>query len=375
MPVLLILALLVFAYPFVIYPVLLRLVVRGAPEAEEGTGPGGYPSAALVICALNEGRVIRKKLENSLQLQYPGRLRIVLISDGSTDDTAAIAREFAPRGVELIEREQRRGKVANLNEVVPSLDVEVVVLSDANVIYREDALLRLVARFADPAVGCCSGKVVLTGTTGELSASECQYYSLEWDLQEKASRLYSMAGADGAMYALRRPLFRACPNDTIIEDLIVPIGVVRQGFRVVFEPRALAWESGVSSVAEEFRRKTRIAAGAAQAMLRGNVWPVGAPARFWWIFVSHKLLRWLSPFTGLAALALAVAAPRQFLSQAVLAGFALLAAAAAARWLSRRPHPLLDAPFYFLFGQVALLWGLLKGAAGRQSVLWAKANR
>lgn len=376
MQILLLLAIFLFVYPFAVYPLLLRLLVKSKRPAWKGREPSGWPRVALVICALNEEKVIGKKIENSLALRYPKeRLRIMVVSDGSTDRTAEIAREYAGAGIELIEREQRRGKVANVNDVVARIEDEIVAFSDANVIYDPDALQRLIARFEDPTVGCVSGKVVLTNTTEELQRSEEGYYSVEWKLQEGASLLYSMVGADGAMHAVRRKLFRPCPNDTLIEDLVMPVAVVRQGYRVVFEPRAVAWESGVTSVGEEFRRKTRIAAGAAQALIRGNAWPVGAPPRFWFIFISHKLLRWLSPVVGLAILGLALASWRQPLSQLVLAGFAALSVAALCRWVTGRSHVLLDAPFYFLFGQAALLWGLVKGAVGKQSVLWQKADR
>jgi cellulose synthase/poly-beta-1,6-N-acetylglucosamine synthase-like glycosyltransferase len=372
----LLLAIILFVYPFAIYPALLALLVRPRKEAYEGGEPSDWPPVALVICALNEERIIRQKIENSLALSYPkDKLHIILVSDGSTDATAAIAREYVPAGLHLIERQQRRGKVANLNEVVFGIREEIVVFSDANVIYEPDAIRRLVARLEDPTVGCVSGKVILTNTTKDLRQSEENYYSLEWNLQHRASLLYSMAGADGAMHALRRKLFRPCPNDTVIEDLVIPIGVVRQGYRVVFEPRAVAWESGVTSLKEEFRRRTRIAAGAAQALLRGNGWPRGAPLRFWFIFLSHKALRWLSPLFGVLILALALASWQNLLSQLVLAGFVFLAGAALWRYLSGWSHVLLDAPFYFLFGQIALLWGLGKGAGGKQSVLWTKLDR
>src|SRR5262249_6483013 len=160
---------------------------------------------------------------------------------------------------------------------------------------------RLIGRLEDPTVGCVSGKVILTETTDDLKQSEGNYYSMEWSLQERASQWYSMVGADGAMHAVRRVLFRPSPNDTLIEDRVMRVGGVGQGYRLVFEPKAVAWESGVTSIQEEFRRKTRIAAGAAQGLLRGNALPIGAPARFWFIFLSHKLLRWLSPFIGLLA--------------------------------------------------------------------------
>jgi biofilm PGA synthesis N-glycosyltransferase PgaC len=365
-----------FVYPFAIYPVVIAWWARRTKRGRTPEGQGSAPSVALVICALNEERIIRQKIENSLELRYPReRLRIVVVSDGSKDRTAAIAREYAAKGVELIEQPVRRGKITNLNEVIPARAEEIIVLSDANVLYHPDAVARLVERFADPAVGCVSGKVVLQDTTPDLDRPTGQYYSVEWALQENSSIVYSMTGADGAMYALRRELFRPCPIDTLIEDFVIPMQVIRQGRRVVMEPRAIGWEKGVESLREEFRRKVRIAAGAAQALVRGNGWPGNAPARFWFIFLSHKLLRWLSPLTGLLVLTAAAATFDEPLSRMALAGMALISVLALLRLVTGWRQTVFSAPFYFLFGQVAIAWGLVKGLAGQQTVLWAKADR
>jgi len=214
---------LLFLYPFVGYPAVMWIfskLRRAEPEPPE---PAEYPEIALIICALNEARVIGGKMENSLALDYPaGRLHIVVVNDGSTDGTPDIVRRYTERGVELIDRPVRRGKVTNLNEVIQTRPEPLIALSDANVIYDAQALRRLVRHFQDPSVGCVSGKVVLTGTTQALNEGEGEYYSLEWFLQEEAGRMYSMAGADGAMYAFRRELFRPSPPDTLIEDLVMP---------------------------------------------------------------------------------------------------------------------------------------------------------
>jgi cellulose synthase/poly-beta-1,6-N-acetylglucosamine synthase-like glycosyltransferase len=373
----LILALLLFLYPFVIYPALLRLVMGLKRRRRDNrTAPSDYPSVALVICALNEQRIIGQKMANCLRLRYPeDKLRIVVVSDGSTDRTAAIVREYASDRIQLIERTTRRGKVANLNEVIPSLSEDIVILSDANVIYDANAVLRLVQRLSDPSVGCVSGRVILTDTAPKLEESTGQYYSLEWFLQKAASEIYSMPGADGAMYALRRELFRPCPNDTIVEDFVIPMSVVRQGRRVVFERGAVGWEQGPGSIREEFRRKIRIAAGSAYGLLRGNAWPGRAPLRFWFIFVSHKLLRWLSPATGAAVLLLALANMDFVPARLLLFGFAAMCALAALRILTGWRNVALSGAFYFLFGQVAVAIGLVKGIAGTQTVLWAKVDR
>src|SRR5579883_3045201 len=361
MSVAILIAAVVFAYPFVIYPALLGAVGRLRRKDPGPAAPGnGCPSVALVICALNEESVIGEKMENCLRLDYPReKLRVIVVSDGSTDRTAEIVKGFENRGIELVERRRRRGKIANLNEIVPAVGEEIVVLSDANVMYDSAALRKLTARFRDPAVGCVSGRVILQDTTQALDQGTGDYYSVEWFLQDESSKLYSMVGAD----------------DTLIEDLVIPMAVVRQGKRVVFEPAAVGWERGVASLEEEYRRKVRIAAGAMQGMLRGNAWPQGAPLRFWFIFVSHKLLRWLSPVMAAVVIALCLISPREPLSMAVLAGACSLSAAAAFYWWAGVRTRWLSGAFYFVFGQIALAAGLTKGLLGRQTVLWAKANR
>jgi biofilm PGA synthesis N-glycosyltransferase PgaC len=367
---------LLFSYPFLIYPPLLALWAKLKRKNHGPEDGAELPRVALIICALNEQGVVREKIENSLALHYPReKLTIVLVSDGSTDHTAEIVREYQAAGIVLLDQKTRRGKITNLNEVIPSRIEEIIVLSDANVLYHPDAVERLVARFEDPSVGCVSGKVILTGTTPDLDAPTGHYYSVEWALQENSSAIYSMTGADGAMYALRRELFRPCPNDTLIEDFVIPMQVIAQGKRVVMEPKALGWEKGVEGRREEYRRKVRIAAGAAQGLLRGNAWPQNAPASFWFIFISHKLLRWVSPFVGALLMAFSILWFREPLAKATLAGMGGIILLAVMGLATGTKNRLLSAPFYFLFGEVAIAVGLLKGFTGHQSVLWAKANR
>jgi poly-beta-1,6-N-acetyl-D-glucosamine synthase len=371
----LLLLLALFIWPLALFPLAMRLWARPAPPFDR-LPDDQLPPITLIICALNEARVIRAKMDNCLELDYPpGKLNILVINDGSTDETAAIVREYGSRGIRLIDHPTRRGKVTNLNEAAPAAETPIVAFSDANVIYDLAALRRLAEHFARPEAGGVTGRVILVNTTDEFRSAEQNYYSLEWAVHAGSTAIHSMVGCDGAMYALRRELFRVTPPDTLIEDFVQALAVVRQGRRMIYEPRAVAWEEGPQTLREEYRRKVRIAAGAAQALLRGNGWPVGAPARFWALWISHKLLRWLAPVTGLATVAAAAANPGLWLSRIILAGAALITLLAVLRLISGWRHPLLNAPFYFVFGLTAGLNGLFRGATGRQKVLWSKANR
>src|SRR5579863_6055310 len=162
---------LLFSYPFLIYPPFLALWAKLKRKNREPAARAESPRVALIICALNEQGIIREKIQNSLALHYPReKLTIVVVSDGSTDRTAEIVREYQAAGVVLLDQKTRRGKITNLNEVIPLRNEEIIVLSDANVLYHPDSVGRLVARFEDPSVGCVSGKVVLTDTTPDLDA-------------------------------------------------------------------------------------------------------------------------------------------------------------------------------------------------------------
>lgn len=371
------LAILLFllAWPLVLFPAGMKLWGRKGKPAPAGSDDD-LPPVTLIICAYNEERVIGAKMENCLKLEYPsGQLSVVVVNDGSSDGTADVVRRYIGRGIRLIDRPVRRGKVANLNEITPTAETPLVAFSDANVMYDPAAIRKLAAHFRDPEVGGATGRVILHDSPEPVRAAEAGYYSLEWAVHAGSSAIHSTAGCDGAMYMLRRELFLECPPDTLIEDFVQALAVVRQGRRMVFEPEALGWERGPQSLSEEYRRKVRIAAGAAQALMRGNGWPAGAPASFWLTWASHKLLRWLAPVTTLAALALAAATTGNVLSQTTLAGSGLLASLAALRILTGWRHPALEAPFYLLFGLAAGFEGLVRGASGGQEVLWNKPSR
>ena len=332
---------------------------------------------AFVICALNEEKIIRQKIENALAMQYPeGKLRIVAgfrwFGGRYRRHHARIRRAAA----QFIDRKQRRGKVTNLNEVV----VEPVRGCRRLLRRQCDLRARRSPEVGRPAGGSYRG---LRFRQGDSDRNDRGSETVRRELLLRgvdapgAGLTVVLHGGSRWRHARRAALAVPPVSQRYVDRRSGDAGGrgapgLSRGLRVWCR-----WPGrrGVTSIQEEFCRKTRIAAGAAQGLLRGNVLPFGAPARFWFIFVSHKLLRWLSPFVGGLALVLALAAPDHLLSQAVLAGFAALSLLALIRLATGWTAVFLDAPFYFLFGQVALFWGLIKGAAGKQSVMWAKLNR
>jgi len=363
------------AYVYAGYPIVLSglraMFRRPARQAHV------EPRVALLIAANDEGGIIEAKLQNALAVDYPaGRLEIVVVSDGSIDETNARVREFAPR-VRLIELQPRRGKMAAINVGMAAIETEIVVLSDANTMLDPQAVRALVRNFADEEVGAVSGDVVLTGPRASLALSEDLYYRYERWMQRAESDVGSMIGADGALYAIRRALFVPQPDDTILDDLAIPMTIVRSGHRVVFEGAARALEQGSESAKEEFSRKARVIAGAMQFMRRsGSAVPVGAP-QVLLSLVSHKALRWLSPaFVAAAFVASLLLADRSIGHAAArLALGALLVLGIAGCVPSLRRLPLVAIAHYVCLVQVAAAVGLFRGLTGHQSVLWRRFAR
>jgi cellulose synthase/poly-beta-1,6-N-acetylglucosamine synthase-like glycosyltransferase len=336
------------------------------------------PTVCLFIAANDEADVIEAKLRNSIEMNYPReRLSVVVASDGSVDGTNEIVRAFASHGVKLLEFGVRRGKIAAINEGIRAVDSEIVVFSDANTFLDRGAIKALVRNFADEAVGAVSGDVILVGDRAALGKSEDLYYRYERWLQRAESDIGSMLGVDGALYAIRRVLFEAPPADTILDDMAIPMAVVRAGRRVVFEPGAVAHERGCETAAEEFTRKARVVAGAVQFLLRRDSSVPHSRFQVLAALISHKALRWLSPvFAALAFCASVVLAPTSAiflaaaLAQATFLALGLLGCIPAIRRIS--PFGLAH---YFWLVQTAAAVGFVRGVLGRQSVAWRRVQR
>ncbi len=266
------------------------------------------PYVSIVMVVRDEEQQIEDKLQNLLALDYPpASYRVVVISDGSTDGTDAILRQYAdnPR-VQVLMNQLSRGKASGLNDAIALAAGDVVVLTDARQKLEPGAVRLLMEHFADPQVGCVSGALMLGDPgSGEAGRGMGVYWRLEKKIRELESQSGSVVGATGALYAVRRELLVPVPEGTILDDVYIPMHVVRQKKRVVFETRAQAWDSPDLGRGPEFARKVRTLSGNYQ-LIQFAPWLLRSanPIRF--EFVSHKLLRLVVPF-ALAALLLASA--------------------------------------------------------------------
>lgn len=293
-------------YIYLGYPLMLAGIARLWP-ARIDRDDRYSPEITLLISAFNEERVIEAKLHSSLALDYPPELlKIIVVSDGSTDATNELVKKYAPLGVRLIAFNSNRGKISALNDAMAQIQSKIVVFSDANVIYDHNALRKLVRNFNDPSVGVVSGKVMLLNDALSYGPSEKIYYCIEHFIQEKEGATGTLVGADGAMYAIRRELFCPPPADTILDDFVISMSIAQQGYRVIHEREAFGFERNLLELNEEFRRKARIISGGFQCLLRGGAIPTTSQPLLLFNFISHKLLRWFSGILFIPLLALLI---------------------------------------------------------------------
>ena len=285
-------------YPYAIYPLLLRLMIRHGRDEPPPEEVPAEPSITLIISAYNEQSVIREKLRNSRSLDYPlDKLDIMVVSDASSDGTDDIVREeqLVDGRIRLLRLPKRSGKSAGLNTAVEMARGEIVVFSDANAIYERSALRELVRPFGDHRVGYVVGAALYHDSGGNTAAeSEGLYWRLELWLKRLESEFGSVVGGDGAIYAIRRSLFRPLRDDDI-SDFVNPLQIVAGGYRGCFNGRARSYERAGDSFAKEFRRRRRIVNRSWRAVRRyRHLLSLRRHGRFIFMLVSHKVLRWLA---------------------------------------------------------------------------------
>lgn len=327
------------------------------------------PFVSLLIPAFNEEDVIEEKLEACQKLDYPSdRIEVVVASDGSSDHTVELVRPHADgERVKLLAFERNRGKLAVLNEVVPQLRGEIVVFSDAASMPNPNAVRDLVSNFGDPKVGAVSGVYKIENRDShDLGQQAGFYWRYETWIKQKEAEIGSILGAHGALYAIRRDLYPQLEPTVINDDFVIPMRIRRAGWRVAYEPTAVAVEEAQEMGG--FGRRVRIHTGNVEQLgeVLGFLWP---PDRWLTLFflVSHKAGRVLGPAAMLAALAVNLFLLDQPLYQLMLAGQAAfygLAGLGALGWL---PIKALRLPYYFTMINFAALVGLWHFVTGRRA--------
>jgi len=362
-------------YVFVGYPLLLALLARTRLGVPPGV-LGNLPRVTLLISAYNEKAVIEEKLRNTSASDYPRELlETIVISDCSDDGTDEIVLRHAPLRVSLVRLAERLGKSAGLNLGVQQASGDLLVFSDANAMYRQDALRMLVRHFSDPRVGYAVGSARYIEHAGQAASAESEglYWKMETWLKQKESDFGSVVGGDGAMYAIRRELFTPL-RPTDINDFLNPLQIIIRGYRGVYDRQAVCYEEAGDSFEKEFRRKTRIISRSLNAVCRapGVLLPWTQP-RHWIALISHKVLRWFIPLF-LLVLFFASLGLRQtpffaavFWLQLTFYFLAVLG------WYMEKGGKcprVLYLPYYFCLVNLASLLGVFKFLTGSLSPTW-----
>jgi cellulose synthase/poly-beta-1,6-N-acetylglucosamine synthase-like glycosyltransferase len=342
---------------------------------EQTAGP--LPRVSLVVAAYNEASCIRQKLENSLALDYPAdRFEVVIGSDGSTDGTDEIVRACTDQRVRLSPA-PRAGKTTVLNRCIPSAQGDIIILSDANTMIEPEAIQALVRHFEDPEVGAVCGKLRLYNPTKK-DYEESAYWNYESLIKFYEGKRGAVVGANGGLYAIRRTLFTQLPPSTIVDDFVIPLRILEQGYKVVYEAGAVAHEETTEDYGKEFGRRARIAAGNFQSlrMVPGLLLPTaGFPAFAFW---SHKLLRWCAP--ALMAVALlanlflldSVFYRLTLFSQVMFYALAYLGKTGVLKGTGRR---IASIAYYFVTMNLAIVVGFWRFLRNAQKAAWDRTAR
>lgn len=289
-------AVFLLAYIFVGYPCLVWLLakVRGQPLHRDDAY---RPSVEAVVIAHNEGKTITKKIDSLLSLDYPkDRLSILVVSDASSDDTCDLVRLVEDPRVRLLHFDEKSTKSACLNRAIASSTADVLLLTDCRQSLAEDVLARLIAPLADQTVAAVSGDLVFeTEGENDFSKGMDAYWRYEKFIRKCESEISSTVGVTGAIYVLRRDAYIPIPEETLLDDVLIPMNAVMAGQRVLFESEAYAFDIPSSDPAREKRRKTRTIAGNFQlpSLSPALLNPIKNP--LWWQFISHKMLRLTAP--------------------------------------------------------------------------------
>jgi cellulose synthase/poly-beta-1,6-N-acetylglucosamine synthase-like glycosyltransferase len=364
------LSLALIVYVYALFPAL--VFMRGRLRRQPYQRAEITPAVSLIIAAYNEAKAIRSRIENILALDYPpDRLEVLIASDGSTDETEAIVRHYSSQGVRLLAL-PRQGKAAALNDAVAASTGEILVFSDANSIYAPDAIRALVRPFADPQVGGVAGNQVYQKTKQESSvtgAGEKSYWNLDRRLKQAESEAGNTISATGAIYAIRRTLFRSVAVG-VTDDFYTSTGVIAQGYRLVFAADAIAYEPVASSKDVEFGRKVRvITRGLRGVVLRKELLNPFRYGFYAFQLFSHKVLRRLVVFPLIVLLAMSpflwtkgVFYQIAAILQILFYGCALFGALWGGSKIGRLK--IFSLPFFFVMVNAAALlatWNLIRG--------------
>jgi len=374
----------VVVYTYVGYGVVITLLAKFFGKKPTESDPDAFePGVTFIVAAWNESAYIRRKAENTLSLDYPkDRIQFIFVTDGSDDGTPDLLADY--KEITVLHRPERAGKIAAMERAVEHASNPVLIFSDANTDLNKEAIRNIVKHYSDTSVGAVAGekRIRMEEEEAASGAGEGVYWKYESYLKTCDYRFYSVVGAAGELFSVRRDLYEAVEPDTLLDDFMISMRVAEKGFRVAYAPDAWAEERPSADVNSEMKRKVRIAAGGIQSVVRlRSLLNPFRNFRLWFQYVSHRVLRWtlapaMLPVILLANIWLLFSDSVIYLIAFILqAVFYVAAVAGYAMEKQKIRVKVFFVPFYFLFMNICLYFGVVRYWQGKQTVIWERAKR
>lgn len=374
----------IIIYNYIGYAIIVLLINKLTRKSLPSSNLVFTPSVSFIVAAYNEETFIEEKIVNSLQQNYPSsNIEFIFITDGSTDKTVSIIQEYPV--IKLLHSKERKGKSAALNRAIAAASNDILIMSDANTFLNKDAVQYIAAHYASEQVGGVAGekKVMHSMNDAEdVGKREGLYWKYESFLKKLDSEFYSVVGAAGELFSVRRNLYQPLPDSVILDDFIISLKAAQQGYKIVYEPRAYASELSSVSIKEEKKRKVRIAAGGFQAMR------MLLPLLYFWkhprltfLYVSHRVLRWtLSPLClillFISNIILAFAQASRIFTVLLIFQVLFYAIGFVSKYIpATSKFKFLKIISYFSFMNYSVILGFFRYASKKQSSVWEKAQR
>lgn len=341
---------------------------------------GNLPQITLVIPCYNEAGILHQKITNSLELDYPpGKLSLLVVADGSSDDTLEVLKGFTQ--IRVLYQPQRAGKTAALNRAMKEVETPLVVFSDANTLLNKECLLELAKHFADAKVGAVAGEKKILHSSG-MGFAEGWYWMYESYMKTLDARFYSVLSAAGELVAMRTALYEPMDASVILDDLVLSINICLRGYTIAYEPKAFAMEAPSRSLGEEEKRKVRIAAGAFQSLKKISFTRLMRFPALTFQFFCRRWLRWVVCPPAILIVFIINVLLVIFKAPNFYTAFLYLQLAcyflSFIGWLLIRKNKafsIATVPFYFLFMNYCMMAGWVRSLRKEQTVLWEKAER
>ena len=374
-------------YAYAVYPLLIAAIARLKRNQPQPPLPDQLPRVTLFVTAFNEEQFVDEKIANSHALDYPAdRLHLVWVTDGSDDNTNQLLAKYT--NVKVFFEPERRGKVHAMKRGLQLIDTDIVIFTDANTMLSPESVKEMVRLFENPQIGCVAGEKRISSDARQNAASsgEGAYWLYESWIKRNDAAAGSAIGAAGELFAMRRGLYQPISDNTLLDDFEISLRIALTGYKIGYSPRACAIERPSANIAEEMKRKVRIAAGSFQTMLRlGGLFNIFRHPMLTFQYVSHKVLRWVVvPLAMVLIIPLNIylcainnfsisniytwtLAAQALFYAASFIGFALQNKKLNASWIY--------IPYYFFLANKAMWLGFWRFCRNTQSVNWERAQR